>query len=249
MKFFKKNFLLHVIIFIYLFYFFSSYIHLPDPTYGDESILLNGAYRILQGDIIYKDFAEYIAPIPFYILAGLFKIFGVKLFVARILTIICITIISIFIYLVLKKITQNFLISIAGLISYIIPGYSFWYITSHHWILLAIELIVIYCLLLFLDKRNYIYIFISGLLVGLSPFIIQHKGGLFSISVTLWIFVIYLFYMRDKYNVVIYLISAFVIPLYLTIYFIKTENLIPMLDNVLFLSRRFFTSYFISLPF
>jgi len=38
--------------FIILFLFYYNFFHLPDPTYGDESILLNGAYRILQGSII-----------------------------------------------------------------------------------------------------------------------------------------------------------------------------------------------------
>ncbi len=244
-----KSRVIEVLTFACLFYFYLQFAQLPDPTYGDESILLNGAYRILQGEVIYKDFAEYIAPLPFYTLAGLFKIFGTKLLVARIFNSLCMLINSIFIYLILRNITRNIIISISGTVTFSILGYSFWYITSHHWLLLSLELAVIYLLVMFLEKNKQVYIILSGLLTSFTPFAIQHKGGLFMIGVTVWILLIYYFYLKDKYLVLSYLMSLLILPVIFLLYLIASDNLLPMMYNIAGMSAMgYYLSNFLTLP-
>ena len=51
---------------------------------ADESHLLYGAKRILQGEVIYKDFFEAITPLSFYLFAGLYRIAGTTLLTARV---------------------------------------------------------------------------------------------------------------------------------------------------------------------
>lgn len=50
----------------------------------DEGLMLTGAFRILNGDIPSRDFYVVYGPGQFYVLAGLFKVFGLNLLVARI---------------------------------------------------------------------------------------------------------------------------------------------------------------------
>jgi hypothetical protein len=50
----------------------------------DEGLILTGAFRILNGDIPSRDFYVVYGPGQFYILAGLFKVFGTNVLVARI---------------------------------------------------------------------------------------------------------------------------------------------------------------------
>ena len=42
----------------------------------DEGIILQGAQRILQGEVLYRDFFSFYTPGSYYLLAALFKVFG-----------------------------------------------------------------------------------------------------------------------------------------------------------------------------
>jgi hypothetical protein len=51
---------------------------------ADESHLLYGAKRILEGQVIYKDFFEILTPLAYYLFAGIFRIAGTTLLAARV---------------------------------------------------------------------------------------------------------------------------------------------------------------------
>jgi len=79
----KRGAISYVPIFVALtvfFLFISGYsIHIYD-----EGLILTGAFRVLNGDIPSRDFYVVYGPGQFYVLAGLFKIFGTNVLVARI---------------------------------------------------------------------------------------------------------------------------------------------------------------------
>jgi len=58
-----------------------------DPTIDeyDESIVLVGADRVLAGGVPYRDFWTFYGPGSFYLLAGVFRLFGETAFVGRVL--------------------------------------------------------------------------------------------------------------------------------------------------------------------
>src|SRR2546426_10326744 len=49
----------------------------------DEGIILQGAQRILQGQVLYRDFFSFFTPGSYYLLALLFKIFGSSILIGR----------------------------------------------------------------------------------------------------------------------------------------------------------------------
>src|SRR6184192_4776565 len=49
----------------------------------DEGIVLQGAQRILRGEVLYRDFFSFFTPGSYYFLALIFKIFGSSIIVAR----------------------------------------------------------------------------------------------------------------------------------------------------------------------
>src|SRR5205823_11304496 len=51
---------------------------------ADESHLLYGARRILEGQVIYRDFFESITPLAYYLFAVVYRVAGTTLFVARV---------------------------------------------------------------------------------------------------------------------------------------------------------------------
>src|SRR5438046_5546109 len=52
---------------------------------GDEGVLLHGAMRILGGEVLYRDFFEFLAPGGFLIVATWMKLFGVDFGSVRVL--------------------------------------------------------------------------------------------------------------------------------------------------------------------
>lgn len=46
------------------------------PLNADEGVVLNAAWKLYGGQVLYRDFFEYIAPGSFYTVLGIFKIFG-----------------------------------------------------------------------------------------------------------------------------------------------------------------------------
>jgi hypothetical protein len=51
---------------------------------ADESHLLYGARRILEGQVLYRDFFEGITPLAFYLFAGVYRVAGTTLLAARV---------------------------------------------------------------------------------------------------------------------------------------------------------------------
>ena len=50
----------------------------------DEGLIVFGAIRVMNGDVLYRDFYANYGPAQFYVLAGLFKVFGPSILIGRI---------------------------------------------------------------------------------------------------------------------------------------------------------------------
>ena len=75
-----------------------------DPFVGiyDESLVLFGADRVLHGDIPFRDFWSIYGPGAYYVLAGIFRIFGETAFVARVADVVVKTAIVATAYLIVR---------------------------------------------------------------------------------------------------------------------------------------------------
>ena len=54
-----------------------------DPNLLEEGIVLHTAERMLEGDHLYRDVIIHTAPLPYELLALLFRVFGAEIAVAR----------------------------------------------------------------------------------------------------------------------------------------------------------------------
>jgi 4-amino-4-deoxy-L-arabinose transferase-like glycosyltransferase len=70
---------------------------------ADEGIVLQGAQRVLEGQVPYRDFFSFYVPGHYYSLALLFKLFGSSLFVARLELVICAVLFSSLTYLIARR--------------------------------------------------------------------------------------------------------------------------------------------------
>jgi hypothetical protein len=76
-----RNLLVGVALFVASAAYFASYARVG--LYDDEGYLLEGVTRVLDGQVIYRDFHHTYAPGRFYMFAALFRLFGEDLLVVR----------------------------------------------------------------------------------------------------------------------------------------------------------------------
>jgi len=133
----------------------------------DEGYAVYGASRILMGDVPYRDFFVVYPPGQFYLLAGIFKLFGSAILVERILDIFVRLSISAAIFLISARLTAirfavvPWMIAIAWLGAAGFHGYAVFPA-------LLFSLISIYCLLLYSSNRRAFLLPIIGINVGLA---------------------------------------------------------------------------------
>jgi hypothetical protein len=81
----------------------------------DEGITLVGAERVLRGDVPHRDFYALYGPGQFYVIAGLFKLFGASVLVER----VCITVMSAcstaLIFLIVDRVAPRYLAVLAAI--------------------------------------------------------------------------------------------------------------------------------------
>jgi hypothetical protein len=76
-----------------------------EPNLYDEGISLYGAERILAGELPYRDFWTIYLPADLYLIAGLFKLFGVRLIVERHAWVLLESILGLLVYAIARRLT------------------------------------------------------------------------------------------------------------------------------------------------
>jgi len=109
----------------------------------DTWIALYGAKRILEGQLLYKDFFDFVTPGTDYVLAAVFYLFGVKLSVARIaLAVSNGIVVAIVVFMSSYAIKNRLLSVLLPVLTAIYSSYN--YYISHHWFILVPILLVMF---------------------------------------------------------------------------------------------------------
>jgi hypothetical protein len=83
----------------------------------DEGIIAHGALRVFNGEVPYRDFWELYGPAQFWIIAALYKVFGVSLLTERVWDAFIRAMIGLFTYLVASRLASKPLALIAWILS------------------------------------------------------------------------------------------------------------------------------------
>jgi hypothetical protein len=102
-----------------LVYYFSF--HLSFINYGDEGFLVNGALRVLEGQVPLSDFWSY-PPGRYYVLAGLFLLLGVNLATERVMWIALMTLRNVLLYTVARRLLSPLVSLLLALSVMLVPG-------------------------------------------------------------------------------------------------------------------------------
>jgi 4-amino-4-deoxy-L-arabinose transferase-like glycosyltransferase len=148
----------------------------PTAMEPDEGIILQGAQRILSGQIPYRDFFSFYTPGSYYSLALLFRIFGSSIVVARTALAFTGAILSLITYLLARRVcSPTVALAMAALATATSLPYRF--LVLHNWDSTLWACLAIYCAVRLLERPNLKWSFALGSLASLTVLSEQSKGA------------------------------------------------------------------------
>jgi 4-amino-4-deoxy-L-arabinose transferase-like glycosyltransferase len=142
----------------------------------DEGIILQGAQRILHGEVLYRDFFSFFTPGSYYFLALLFKIFGSSILVARTALVFFGGLFSVINYLLARRVcSRGSALMVAGLVTVTTLPYRF--LVLHNWDSTLLACLALYCAVRLLEHPNWKWAFAVGSFASLTFFFEQSKGA------------------------------------------------------------------------
>ena len=142
----------------------------------DEGILLQGAQRILRGEVLYRDFFSFITPGSYYLLALLFKIFGSSIVVARTALGFAGSVFSGITYLLARRVSsrRTALLTTGAMTVTCLP---FRFLALHNWDSTLWACGALYCAERLVETPDCIWAFGTGSLTALTFLFEQSKGS------------------------------------------------------------------------
>jgi 4-amino-4-deoxy-L-arabinose transferase-like glycosyltransferase len=160
-----------VLSFLYL-YIFRRYTTM-EP---DEGIVLEGAQRVLRGEILYRDFFSFFTPGSYYFLAMIFKLFGNTFTVARVVLLVLGSCYSVLAYLLSRRVcSRSIALVVTGLMA--ATTLPFRFLVLHNWDSTLWACLAVYCSVRCLELPNWKWPFAVGSFTSLTFLFEQSKGA------------------------------------------------------------------------
>ena len=141
----------------------------------DEGIILQGAQRILRGEVLYRDFFSFFTPGSYYLLAFLFKLFGSSILVARTALVFFGAAYSAATYLLARRVCSRASAAlVASLVT--VTTLPFRFLVLHNWDSTLWACLALYCTLRLLESPHFRWAFAAGSFASLTFIFEQSKG-------------------------------------------------------------------------
>jgi hypothetical protein len=143
---------------------------------ADEGLVLQGAQRILRGEVLYRDFFSFFTPGSYYWMALLFKVFGDSILVARAVLVVYGGIYSLLVFLLARRVCSRgtALLTVALLA---MTGLPYRFISVHNWDSTLWALSALYAAVRLLESPNGAWAFTLGSLAAVTCLFEQSKGA------------------------------------------------------------------------
>jgi hypothetical protein len=150
----------------------------------DEGVSLQGAERILHGEVPYRDFFSFYTPGSYYLAVLLFRVFGNSIHVVRAALVIYGGLFSLFTYVMARRVCPRWNSLLAALLV-TLTALPSRFAVLHNWDSTLVACAAIYSSVLLLERPRGMWAFVSGSLVALTFLIEQSKGGGLAIGLAL----------------------------------------------------------------
>jgi hypothetical protein len=148
----------------------------PGAHLYDEGIPVAGAVRILNGGVMYRDWEAHYAPGQWYMLAGLFKLFGTSLAVERLWDFVARALLSTAVYVFASKLT-SFRVGFIPFVVAVIWLASCGFYNYPMFPALAFAMISMTFVLTFIRVNRPVWLVASGAMLGVATFFRHDVGG------------------------------------------------------------------------
>ena len=153
------------------------YFHSSHFFNGDEGVVLEGAWNLVNGKHLYTDFYEIVTPGSFFLVAWIWKIVGVSYWSARLAGMICLFLAGIGLFMSSRLLIKHWP-SYLGPLLILISSIN-WPLINHNIYFLPFAVWSMYFFIKSLVHGSKLQRYaLSGLLIGLGTLFLQHKGAL-----------------------------------------------------------------------
>ena len=142
----------------------------------DEGIVLQGAERILRGQVPYRDFFTFYTPGSFYLVAGIFRVFGDSFITARSSLAFAGAVCSVITFLLARRASSLGIALFAGVLT-TIAGCAYRFLVLHNWYSTLMSCLCVYATVRFYESRRVSWAFAAGFFASLAFLTEQSKGA------------------------------------------------------------------------
>ncbi len=191
----------------------------------DEGIVLQGAERILRGEVPYRDFFSFYTPGSFYSIAFLFKIFGDSFVVARVSLAVAGAICSLVTYLLARRTCSRGISIFAALLA-TVCGTAFRFLVLHNIYSTLLCSLTLYAAVRLLETERPLWAWNTGSFASLTFLFEQSKGAGLCGGLLLAFFILRVFGRHHVFNKVrsVAMTTGFAWPLFFTFGYFGEER-------------------------
>jgi hypothetical protein len=152
---------------------------------GDEGVVLHGAERVLRGEVLYRDFFEFLPPGSFLLLAGWMHVVGSDLASVRALAALVIVATAALTYGATRLAGGSRAVAALLVVGWAALSQGGWTVISHHWLATAASMASAVCLLAAVcsPAARRAGFFAAGLFAGAAALMVTTRGGLLCLAV------------------------------------------------------------------
>ena len=142
---------------------------------ADEGVILQGAERILAGQVLYRDFFSFYTPGSFYWMAFLFRIFGDSMLVARAALVLYGGVFAALTYLLARRVCARWS-SLLAASAVTLTCLPYRFVILHNWDSTLLAYLSLYCAVLLVEKPHWVWAWATGSFAALTFLFEQSKG-------------------------------------------------------------------------
>lgn len=155
----------------------------------DEGIVLQDATRVLAGQVPYRDFFSFYTPGSFYLIAGLFRIFGNSFAVARTSLAVAGALCSTITYILARRVCSRGISLLSAVLATVV-GTAFRFLVLHNYYSTLFACLAVLAAVKFVDRRTSGWAFAVSSFTALTFLVEQSKGGCLGVGLLTGLFLL-----------------------------------------------------------
>lgn len=144
--------------------------------FHDEGIILQGAQRILNGEVLYRDFFSFFTPGSYYWTALRLKLLGSTFFAGRVVLLVYGGAISLALYMLARRACSRWIAALTAYL-FLVIGLPHAFYVLHNWDSTVLAVLALHAAVLWAESRRPAWALATGTLVSLTCFFEQSKGA------------------------------------------------------------------------